>query len=85
MKTITYVVRNAGGVIIDQREVEVPDDVGTEYQIDQLLLDSLATLQVIIDDTNANINTNPAARIKDMARVQRRIIRRVIGKLDGTA
>lgn len=53
--------------------------------IDANLAADLVTLQAIIDDTNANINASPAARIKDIARVQRRIIRRVIGKLDGVA
>lgn len=53
--------------------------------ISAALNSSLATLQAIIDDTNANINTNPASRIKDMARVQRGVIRLVIRRLDGVS
>jgi len=53
--------------------------------IEQALSDALATLQLIIDDTNANINGNPAQRIKDEARVLRRVIRLVIRRFDGTA
>jgi hypothetical protein len=48
------------------------------------LADALATLQVIVDDTNANINASPASRIKDMARTQRRVIRLLIRRFDGT-
>lgn len=33
----------------------------------------LVKMQTIIDDTNANINSNPAARIKDIARMLRRL------------
>jgi hypothetical protein len=53
--------------------------------IEQALADALTTLQSVIDDTNANINANPAARIKDLARVQRRAIRLLIRRFDGTA
>lgn len=41
-------------------------------------------MQAIIADTNANINSNPATRIKDIARAVRRIIRRVEHLTDGT-
>lgn len=44
----------------------------------------LATLQAIIDDTNANINQNPASRIKDIARTCRKLIRLQIDELSGT-
>lgn len=53
--------------------------------IETALGDALATLQVIIDDSNTNINGNPAARIKDLARTQRRAIRLLIRRLDGTS
>ncbi len=45
----------------------------------------LVTLQAMIDATNATINANAAVYIKDLARVQRRIVRRVINKLDGVS
>lgn len=53
--------------------------------IEQALDAALVTLQLIIDDTNANINAGPATRIKDLARVQRRIIRLLRNNFDGTA
>lgn len=52
--------------------------------IDANLAADLVTLQATINATNATINASPASYIKDLARVQRRIIRRVVGKLDGT-
>src|SRR6478609_5680456 len=55
-----------------------------QVSIETALSNDLATLQAIIDDTNANINQNPAQRIKDLARVQRRVIRLVIRRFDGT-
>lgn len=59
--------------------------IANERTIEQALADSLATLQAIIDDTNANINANPAQRIKDLARSQRRVIRLVIRRFDGSS
>jgi hypothetical protein len=51
--------------------------------IEEALAAALETLQLIIDDTNSNINSNPASRIKDLARVQRRLIRLVLRRFDG--
>jgi hypothetical protein len=53
--------------------------------IELALGDALATPQAVIDDTNASINSNPAARIKDIARTQRRAIRLLTRRFDGTA
>lgn len=44
----------------------------------------MPAMQAIIDDTNANINANPAARIKDIAKAIRRLDRKVLGLLDGS-
>lgn len=51
-------------------------DVTAEVNVPQLLANlaaDIVALQAIIDDTNANINTNPATRIKTMARAVRRL------------
>jgi hypothetical protein len=50
--------------------------------IETALADALVSLQTIIDTANAQINA-PAA-IKDIARVNRRIIRLLIRRFDGT-
>jgi hypothetical protein len=69
--------------------VAVPDPTPEQLNqlaVNQALADAMAVLQAIIDDTNANINTNPAARIKDLARAQRRLIRHVLAIYsDGSA
>ncbi len=41
-------------------------------------------IQAILDDTNANINTNPAQRIKDVSRAIRLLIRLVRDNYNGT-
>ena len=66
------------------RAIAAARDAQTEAAISQALADALAALQAIIDDTNANINTNPAARIKDLSRVLRRVIRLQTRRFDGT-
>lgn len=53
--------------------------------IEEALVPALADLQAIIDDTNANINQNPAARIKTVSRALRRTIRLVIRRFDSTS
>jgi hypothetical protein len=53
--------------------------------ITQALNDALVALQAIIDDTNANINSSPASRIKDLARAERRVIRLLCRRFDGTS
>jgi hypothetical protein len=52
--------------------------------IEEALAADLVKMQAIIDDTNNNINSNPAARIKDMARVHRRLIRQALRSFEGT-
>lgn len=52
--------------------------------IQQALVADLTALQVIIDETNANINTNPAARIKTMSRAIRRLTRLALDDYSGT-
>lgn len=68
-----------------QEELLVDAEATNRASIEEALTASLVALQAIIDDTNASINTNPAARIKDLARVQRRLIRLACRRLDGTA
>lgn len=46
--------------------------------------DALLSLQVIIDDTNSNINDNPAARIKDVAKALKKTIRKVNERFEDT-
>jgi len=53
--------------------------------IEEALGVALTELQAIIDDTNSNINTNPANRIKVLAKVQRRMIRLLTRRFDGTS
>jgi hypothetical protein len=56
----------------------------TERTILDALEAALADLQAIIDDTNSNINSNPAARIKTIARTCRRLVRIATRDLSGT-
>jgi hypothetical protein len=44
----------------------------------------MAAIQLILDDSNSNINANPAQRIKEMGRMLRRLGRLAIDDLDGT-
>jgi hypothetical protein len=55
-----------------------------EATISSNLASDLIALQAIIDQTNADINASPASEIKDLARVARRLIRKVEQILDGT-
>ncbi len=48
------------------------------------LTTDLAAMQTIINDTNANINANPAARMKDIARMLRRLGRVALNDYRGT-
>jgi len=65
-------------------QIEAEGNAVAQATIEQALSDALVTLQTIIDDTNANINGNPAQRIKDIARTTRRTIRLLIRRFDGT-
>ena len=54
-----------------------------EVTISTKLIDDLAAMQAIIDQTNADLRTDPSREIKDLARATRRLIRRVERLLDG--
>ena len=56
----------------------IPNDPGAEPPPNQKAIEAniaadLDAMQAIVDDTNANINSNPAARIKDIARMCKRL------------
>lgn len=55
-----------------------------EASLAEDLDEALVSLQAIIDDTNANINTNAAARIKDIAKALKKTIRTVSGRFEST-
>jgi hypothetical protein len=90
--TRTYTAYDAAGAQTSTRAYNAAENaeanaivaLANGSTIDTNLAADLVTLQAMIDTTNATINASPAAYIKDLARVQRRIVRRVIGKLDGT-
>lgn len=52
--------------------------------LEQELDAALDSLQVILDDTNSNINTNAAARIKDIAKALKKTIRVVNDRFEAT-
>lgn len=95
--TRTYHEYNGAGVEVQERAYTTQENEMAEKRalakqedanrrtIEEALVASLASLQAIIDDTNANINANPAARIKDLARVQRRVIRLIMRRFQGTS
>lgn len=53
--------------------------------IEDALATALAELQAIVDTANSTINGSPASYIKTLARAQRRVIRLVIRRFDGTS
>lgn len=67
----------------DARTAEATEDANRRT-IEESLDLRMGTMQAIVDDTNANINSNPAARIKDIARAVRLLIRQARGDFDGT-
>lgn len=71
-------------MVYDPERLVDDEAMAAARTIEAALADALVSLQAVIDDTNANINSNPAARIKDLARVERRIIRLLISRVDGT-
>lgn len=58
--------------------------VANRNTIESALSDALVEVQTIIDATNQQINSSPAAYIKILARAARRIIRLLIRRFDGT-
>jgi len=53
--------------------------------IEEALENALVEIQTIIDTPNATINSSPAAHIKTLARAQRRMIRLLTRRLDGSS
>jgi hypothetical protein len=45
---------------------------------------AITALRVIRDDSNPNINANPAARIKDLAKIDLSLVRLQLRRFDGT-
>lgn len=66
----------------EQLEAEREDT--NQRTLTEMLAQDFADLQVILADTNANINNNPAARIKTGFRVLRRLVRVANGDFSGT-
>jgi hypothetical protein len=66
----------------DERAAQATEDANRRT-VDEALDLRMGTMQAIVDDTNANINSNPAARIKDIARAVRLLIRQARGDFDG--
>jgi hypothetical protein len=67
-----------------QAEIDTATAVANEATLSDDLDDALISIQVIIDDTNANINTNPAQRIKDIAKALKKTIRKVNKRFEDT-
>ena len=67
------------GNVIDSEVVQVDVTEETNKSAIQTNLEAdLVLMQAILDDTNANINSNPAARIKEMCRMLKRLGRTAI-------
>ena len=91
----TYTEWDAQGVQISTRPYTTEENaaadqraaaallVTNEATISTNLQQDLATMQAIIDQTNADLKADPAQEIKDLARVARRLIRKVERILDG--
>jgi hypothetical protein len=67
------------GVLLDEAEA------AARRTIEEALASALTSMQAILDTPNATLNAGPAPYIKDLARVNRRLIRLVTRRLDGTA
>jgi hypothetical protein len=65
-------------------EIKADTEATNRKAIEDSLDAAIAGLRVIRDDTNANINQNAAARIKDMAKIMLSLVRLDRGKFDGT-
>ena len=95
--TRTYTTYDAEGVQTSTRAYTPEEDAradaeaaqrveqANQQSIEVALGDALATLQAVIDQTNADLRTDPSQEIKDIARAVRRIIRLLTRRLDGTA
>jgi len=77
--TVTWTIRPWTAEELTSQTESVNDaTISTNLQAD------LTALQAIIDTTNADLRTDPSQEIKDLARVARRLIRKVERLLDGT-
>lgn len=95
-ETRTYTARDVSGTVTEQRpyttaENEDADaratavtEAANEATLEDELDAALSELQVIIDTTNAEINSNPAGEIKDIARVLKKTIRKVNERFEAT-
>jgi hypothetical protein len=72
---------NADADLVAIAETEIANAADTANKIVNVDMPAMA---VIIADTNANINANAAARIKDLAKAVRRLDRKVQNLLDGS-
>lgn len=65
-------------------QAQAATHAANEASLEDDLDEALISLQVIIDDLNANINDNPAARIKDVAKALKKTIRKVNQRFEDT-
>lgn len=86
----------AGGAVQSTRAYTAPENVEADVRqagrtkatnestLRANIVSDLAAMQAIKADTNANINTNPAQRLKDIAVAVRRLERIALGDFSGT-
>lgn len=92
----TYTEYDEQGAEVSSRPYTAEENARADAEAAQALVESnrrtieealgaaLATLQTTIDTANATINAGPAVYVKDIARIQRRIIRLLTRRFDGT-
>jgi hypothetical protein len=92
--TRTYKTYSAAGAETSTRPYTAAENAEAEAAATELLaitnkgavetniVTDMAAMQMIINDTNANINANPAARIKDIARAIRRLDRMALARFE---
>lgn len=95
--TRTYTRFNKDGSVEDTKpytddENRIADQIKTaetrtknEESLKQQLDASLDSLQAIIDDSKSNINADPSARIKDIAKALKKTIRVANKRFEGTS
>lgn len=66
-------------------QVAAAADAAAVASIQEALVSSMTDLQTILDTAPATLNAGPAAAIKTLARTQRRAIRLLAHRLDGTS
>ena len=66
-------------------ELTAREEAANEEQIgNKIETEDMPAMQAILDQTNANIRTDPSQEIKDLAKAVRRLDRKVMKLLDGT-